>query len=94
MEEGFNRLFRHDPDWKIVICYSHQYAIPPDQIGTHLNANYRQETKAVRDGVYEYIQQLPDLAWSQGEVPYSNGQVLAIPGIPIYLDGFYCTGST
>ena len=25
---------------------------------------------------------------------YSNGQVPAIPGIPIYLDGFYCTGST
>ena len=59
-----------------------------------MNANHRQETKAVRDGVYKYIQQLPDLAWSQGEVPYSNGQVPAIPGIPIHLDGFYCTGST
>jgi superfamily II DNA helicase RecQ len=88
--DGFNRIFEHLPQYQIIVCRRCQFAVPPFQVNTHIQAHHNWEPKSIRVDVVAYVSQLSELAWVQDEVVYPEAGSKPLSGIPVRSNAFEC----
>jgi superfamily II DNA helicase RecQ len=91
--DAFNRIFEHLPQYKIIVCKRHRYAVPPFQINTHIQAHHNWEPKSIRVDVVAYVSQLTELAWIHEDVVYPEAGSEAIPNVPVFNNAYECSGN-
>jgi hypothetical protein len=88
-------LFAFVPSYRIVVCRSCQFVVPPGQLFTHLNTRHRapkgtlQSAAAVRDLVQAVMNHSPLADPRHETVPRPSPTNEAIPELPTYL-GYGC----
>ena len=87
---GFQHVFQHIPEYRVMICQACKFAVVPDQAEYHIRVHHPTLSIQQRREILSAIEQLPDLARSKQEIRYPISSSEAIPGLPIYRDGFQC----
>jgi len=57
--EQFEDLFRHYPEYRVIICKRCQYAPIPTHIQTHLKIFHSRIPADERKSIVQYVQSLP-----------------------------------
>src|ERR1700748_437105 len=89
----FERIFAHLSKYSIILCRSCQYAVPPQQISSHLQAHHKGINIAVRRSIEEHVESLDYVAWTKEAVCYPPSGGPAIEGLEVHCNGWECTGN-
>nr|OQO32516.1 hypothetical protein B0A51_00925 [Rachicladosporium sp. CCFEE 5018] len=88
--DAFDRVFIHQPKYRVIVYKTCKYAVNPAQVKGHITANHCTVTKQEREQIVEFVAKIPQIARTPGEVRYPDISSVAIGGIPVYIDGLRC----
>lgn len=60
--ERFHQIFEVYPQYGVVVCRLHQYAVIPTQVYSHLQALHTSITPSQRRDVQRYVAEMRDIA--------------------------------
>ena len=78
--DGFEKVFQHRPEYRIIVCKTCKFAVVPDQVYTHLQTHRPRMPTILRRSITELYQTLGDVARSVEEVVYPDPEEMRVPG--------------
>jgi hypothetical protein len=91
-KDEFDAYLTHLPQYKIVICRSCRFAVPPQAIKSHLRAQHSPISSQSIKGIQSIIDNLGDsVARSAQDVIYPDPDAEPIERLRTYHDGLRCT---
>ena len=88
--DGFEKVFQHMPEYRIIVCRTCRFAVVPDHVRTHLQGRHPAIPTHLRRSITEICNGLSDVARSIEEVVFPSPGEERIPGLPCHRDGMRC----
>jgi Orsellinic acid/F9775 biosynthesis cluster protein D len=88
--DQFEDIFEYLSEFKVIICKTCRYAVPPTQVNTHLRDQHRMPVNQ-RSSIVKIVRGIDELAQCPEEVQYSRRARIAVGMLPVYRDGLICT---
>jgi superfamily II DNA helicase RecQ len=88
--DAFTQVFDHHSLYRIIICRTCAFAVPPKHIVTHLRNRHRRVPVAERGAIAAAVRGLRDLAWHQEDLHLPRVAEEPIPGLVNGTNGRVC----
>jgi hypothetical protein len=83
------RYFNHLPEFQVAVCKECRYAVWPDQIEGHLQAQHKVKRKEASE-VGSEVRSWPGVTQYPGEFVAPSQIMAPHPQLPVYADGLLC----
>src|SRR5690349_5341689 len=89
--DQFETVFKHYPEYRIIVCRDCRSGVIPKNVATHLDGKHACLSKITRRSVAQVVQGLPQLADRPEDVVYPEPTSDAVEILPVWTNGFRCT---
>ena len=86
--DGFQIVFSHLHEYRVIICKACHFAVVPSQIKAHLSKHHPNIPPNTRQSLADQGYELGDLAHVESDVIYPDPRLAAIKELPIYNNRF------
>ena len=85
--DAFEEVFKHMPEFRIIVCRTCQFAVVPDQVYTHLQKRHPKMSTSLRRSIAATCRDLSDVARSAEEVVLPDPGEESVLGLKVYYNG-------